>query len=289
MNRLPLAKRVQILSMLCEGSSMRSISRVVGVSINTVTRELVVAGTACAAYHDMHVRNVKACRVQCDEIWAFNYCKERAVKTAKKPAAGAGDIWTWTALASDTKLMVSWLVSPGRDSGYAIELMDDLRSRLATRVQLSTDGHRAYLEAVEGAFGADVDYGQLVKIYGEQPEGVRGRYSPAECIGADRRRVEGSPDPAHISTSHVESHNRQMRMSMRRFTRLTNAHSKKVENHCHALALYFTWYNFARQHGSLRVSPAMAAGLINTLMSMEDIVRITDEYEAAQKSAPASN
>jgi IS1 family transposase len=283
MNRLPLAKRVQILSMLCEGSSMRSISRVVGVSINTVTRELVVAGTACAAFHDATVRNVQAKRIQCDEIWAFNYCKARAVKTAKKPAAGAGDIWTWTALDSDSKLIVSWLVG-GRDSGYAIEFMDDLRSRLATRVQLTTDGHRAYLEAVEGAFGADVDYGQLIKLYGEVPEHAKGRYSPAECIGAKKQPVEGDPDPRHISTSHVESHNRQMRMSMRRFTRLTNAHSKKVANHCHALALYFTWYNFARQHGSLRVSPAMAAGVTDTLLSMEDIVKLTHAYEAAQKS-----
>ena len=162
--------------------------------------------------------------------------------------------------------------------------MDDLRSRLATRVRFTTDGHRAYLEAVEGAFGADVDYGQLIKIYGELPESMKGRYSPAECIGAERRTVEGSPDPAFVSTSHVECRNRQMRMSMRRFTRLTNAHSKKVENHCHALALYFTWYNFARQHGSLRVSPAMQAGIMDTLWSMEDIVRITDEFEALQKS-----
>ena len=283
MNRLPLAKRVQILSMLCEGSSMRSISRVVGVSINTVTRELVVAGTACAAFHDATVRNVEAKRIQCDEIWAFNYCKARAVKGAKKPAPGAGDIWTWTALDSDSKLIVSWLVG-GRDSGYAIEFMDDLRARLATRVQLTTDGHKAYLEAVEGAFGSDVDYAQLIKLYGEVPESMKGRYSPAECIGARKERVEGDPDFAHVSTSHVESHNRQMRMSMRRFTRLTNAHSKKVENHCHALALYFTWYNFARQHGSLRVSPAMAAGVTDTLLSMEDIVKITDSYEVAQKS-----
>lgn len=267
---------------------MRSISRVVGVSINTVTRELVVAGAACAAFHGATVQNVHAKRVQCDEIWAFNYCKARAVKTAKKPVPGSGDIWTWTAIDSDSKLIVSWLVG-GRDSGYAIEFMDDLRARLATRVQLTTDGHSAYLEAVEGAFGADVDYGQLIKLYGPVPGGVTGRYSPAECIGARKERIEGNPDFAHVSTSHVESHNRQMRMSMRRFTRLTNAHSKKVANHCHALALYFTWYNFARIHGSLRVSPAMAAGVTDTLLSMEDIVRITDEYEAAQKPAENSN
>ena len=167
--------------------------------------------------------------------------------------------------------------------------MDDLRSRLANRVQLTTDGLRAYLEAVEGAFGADIDYAQLIKLYGEVPESMKGRYSPAECIGARKERVEGDPDWAHVSTSHVESHNRQMRMSMRRFTRLTNAHSKKVANHCHALALYFTWYNFARQHWTLRISPAMAAGVTDTLWSMEDIARITDEHEAAQKSAAGSN
>ncbi len=284
MNRLPLAKRVQILAMLCAGSSMRSVSRVVGVSINTVTRELVLAGTACAAFHDAKVRNVKARRVQCDEIWAFNNCKARAVKTAKAPVTGAGDIWTWTALDSDSKMILSWLVG-GRDSGYAVEFMDDLRSRLATRVQVTTDGHRACLEAVEGAFGGDVDYEQLIKLYDDVPESVKGGYSPTECIGARKERVEGSPSPRHVSTSHAESRNRQMRMSMRRFTRLTNAHSRKVENHCHALALYFVWYNFARQHGSLRVSPAIQARVTDTLWSMEDIVRITDEFEAAQKSS----
>jgi len=262
---------------------MRSISRVAGVSINTVTRELVITGTACAAFHDAAVRDVKAKRVQCDEIWAFTYCKERKVKTAKAAPADAGDIWTWTALESETKLIVSWLVG-GRDSSYAMEFMDDVAQRLANRVQLTSDGHKAYLEAVEGAFGGDVDYAQLVKLYGAAPESAKGRYSPAECVGARKVRVEGDPDPAHVSTSYVERQNLTMRMSMRRFTRLTNAHSKKAENHCHSLALYFCWYNFARQHSSLRISPAMAAGLTDTLWSMEDIVRLTDEHEAAQKS-----
>jgi IS1 family transposase len=283
MNKLPLEKRIQILSMLCEGSSMRSVSRVVSVSINTVTKLLIDAGTACAAFHDARVRNVAVKRIQCDEIWAFN-AKAKNVPTAKAAPPGAGDIWTWTALDSDSKLIVSWLIG-GRDSGYAMEFMDDLASRLATRVQLTTDGHRAYLEAVEGAFGADVDYAMLVKLYGDSLEkGPERKYSPSVCLGARNDRIEGNPDPDHVSTSHVESHNRQMRMSMRRFTRLTNAHSKKLANHGHHLALYFVWYNFARIHSSLRVSPAMAAGVSDTLLSMADIVRITDEYEASQKS-----
>ncbi len=255
---------------------MRSISRVVGVSINTVTKLLVDAGTACAAFHDAKVRDVKSKRIQCDEIWSFCYAKARNVPTAKKAIDGAGGVWTWTALDSDSKLMVLWLIG-GRDSGYALELMDDLAGRLANRVQLTTDGHRAYLEAVEGAFGADVDYAMLIKLYGEAPDrGPERKYSPSICLGARKQRIEGDPDPAFVSTSHIESHNKTMRMSMRRFTRLTNAHSKKVANHGHALALYFVWYNFARIHSSLRVSPAMEAGLTDTLWSMADIVGLVD-------------
>jgi IS1 family transposase len=276
MNKLPLTKRVQILSMLVEGSSMRSISRVVGVSINTVTKLLVDAGTACAAYHDEHVRGVTASRIQCDEIWSFCYAKAKNVARAKAAPGDAGDVWTWSALDSDSKLVVSWLVG-GRDSDYAIEFMDDLRSRLENRVQLTTDGHKAYLEAVEGAFGGDVDYAQLVKLYGEPKEkGPERKYSPSVCLGARKTAVEGNPDPACVSTSHVERHNLTMRMSMRRFTRLTNAFSKKVENHCHALALYFVWYNFCRIHKSLRVTPAMAAGVTDTLRDMEWIAGLID-------------
>jgi IS1 family transposase len=200
------------------------------------------------------------------------------VATAKAAPIGAGDTWTWTGICAQSKLIVSWLVG-GRDGGYAMEFMDDLRSRLANRVQLTTDGHRAYLEAVEGAFGADVDYAQLVKLYGEAPESMKGRYSPAECTGTVKTRIEGNPDPKHVSTSYVERQNLTMRMSMRRFTRLTNAHSKKFANHCHALAIYFVWYNWARINSAVRMSPAMAAGLTDKLMDMADIVRIVDAYE----------
>ncbi|MGF1623285.1 MAG: IS1 family transposase, partial [Alphaproteobacteria bacterium] len=200
MNKLPLQTRVQILSMLVEGSSMRSISRVAGVSINTVSKLLVDAGEACAAYHDEHVRQVKAARVQCDEIWLFCYAKQKNVATAKAAPSAAGDVWTWTALDADSKLIVSYLVG-GRDSEFAMWFMDDVAARLATRVQLTTDGHSAYLQAVEGAFGADVDYAQLIKLYGTAPEAAKGRYSPAECVGARKQPVEGKPDPRHVSTS----------------------------------------------------------------------------------------
>jgi IS1 family transposase len=278
MNKLPLAKRTQILSLLCEGASMRSISRVCDVSINTVSKLLVDAGEPCLALHDETVRNVKGSRIQCDEIWSFCYAKEKNVAGAKAPANGAGDVWTWTALDANTKLIVAYYVGD-RSGQSAIALMDDLRDRLANRVQLTTDGHKAYLEAVEGAFGGDVDYAQLVKLYGNSPESFKGCYSPAECIGARKERVEGNPDIKHVSTSHVERQNLTMRMSMRRFTRLTNAFSKKLDNHIYALALYFTFYNFIRIHKSLKVTPAMAAGVTNKLWSMEDIVRRIDEAE----------
>lgn len=278
MNKLPLAKRVQILSMLVEGSSMRSISRVVDVSINTVSALLVDAGKACAAHHDATVRGVRSKRVQADEIWSFCYAKEKNVATAKAAPEDAGDVWTWTALDADSKLIVSYLVG-GRDADYAHEFMQDVAARVANRVQLTTDGHKAYLDAVEGVFGADIDYAMLIKHYGA-PVGALGRYSPGDCTGVDLRRVEGRPALAHVSTSYAERQNLTMRMSMRRFTRLTNAFSKKAENHTHALALYFTFYNFVRQHKTLRCSPAMAAGLSTTLWSMEDVVALIDAREA---------
>lgn len=273
MNKLPLKTRTQILNMLCEGSSMCSISRVADVSINTVSKLLVDAGKFCAALHDREVRNVKAKRVRCDEIWSFTAAKQRKVAAMKNPVEGAGDTWTWTALGSDSKLIISWLVG-GRDGEYALAFMDDVKERLANRVQLTTDGHKAYLNAVEEAFGADIDYAMLVKMYGE-PEGKavpqERRYSPAVCTGAKKTRIEGSPDLAHVSTSHVERQNLTMRMQMRRFTRLTNAFSKKFENHVHMVALYTVWYNFIRIHKTLKMSPAMAAGLSQTLCSMDDV------------------
>jgi IS1 family transposase len=276
MNKLPLQIRVQILSMLCEGASMRSISRIADVSVNTVVKLLIDAGKACSAYHDQKVRGVKAKRVQVDEIWSFTYAKQKNVAKAKAAPAAAGDTWTWTAIEGDTKLLVSWLVG-GRDSDYAMGFMDDLRSRLANRVQLTSDGHRAYLEAVEGAFGSDVDYAQLVKLFGAAPEGAKGRYSPAECTGIRKMPIEGNPDPKHISTSFVERNNLTMRMQMRRFTRLTNAFSKKFENHMHMVALYTVWYNFVKQHKSLGgLSPAMAAGINPTLWSMSDLAEMVD-------------
>ena len=281
-DKLTSAKRVQILSMLVEGASMRSISRVVDVSINTVTKLLEDAGRACIAHHETAVRNVPASRIQCDEIWAFCCAKQQTVELAVAAPEEAGDVWTWTAIEAHSKLIVSYLAG-GRDAGYAYEFMQDLAGRLANRVQLTTDGHKAYLSAVEGAFGADVDYAQLIKLYGDTP-GPAGRYSPAECTGIIKHRVEGNPDRKHVSTSYVERQNLTMRMSMRRFTRLTNAFSKKAENHVHALALYFTFYNFVRQHKTLQCSPAMAAGLSKTLWSMEDVVALIDARAEPSKA-----
>lgn len=284
MNKLPIEKRRQILAMLCEGSSMRSIERITSVSINTVSKLLVEAGEACLILHDETVHNVKASRIQCDEIWSFCYAKDKNVPAAKDAPEGAGDVWTWTAIDADTKLIVSYFVGD-RSGQSAIALMDDLRSRLSNRVQLTTDGHRAYLEAVEGAFGADVDYAQLVKMYGNVGGGKNAevRYSPAECTGIKKVRVEGNPDVKHVSTSYVERQNLTMRMSMRRFTRLTNAFSKKLDNHIHALALYFVFYNFTRIHKTLRVSPAMAAGITNRLWSLDDVIAKIDELAPAPK------
>lgn len=278
MNKLPVAKRVQILSMLVEGSSLRSISRVCDVSINTVTKLVVDAGMACATFHDEKVRNVAAKRVQCDEIWTFTYAKAKNVKGAKAAPDGAGDTWTWTAIDSDTKLMVTWWVG-NRDSNTGSQFLHDLQSRLANRIQLTSDGHPAYLQAVPHAFGDDVDFAQLVKIYRATPDSFKGRYSPAECIGAKKKTIIGNPDTDHVSTSHVERQNLTMRMSMRRFTRLTNAFSKKFQNHCHSLALYFVWYNWMRKHKAHGQTPAMAAGLTDKPMLMADLVKILDARE----------
>ena len=282
MNKLPIDKRRQILAMLCEGSSMRSISRVADVSINTVSKLLIEAGEACLILHDETVQNVKASRIQCDEIWSFCHAKQKNVASAKAAPEGAGDVWTWTAIDADTKLMVSYFVGD-RSGQSAMVLMDDLKARLSNRVQLTTDGHKAYLEAVEGAFGGEVDYAQLVKMYGPTITQA-GRYSPAECSGIKKISREGNPDIKHVSTSYVERQNLTMRMSMRRFTRLTNAFSKKLDNHIHALALYFVFYNFTRIQKTLRMSPAMAAGITDRLWSLDDVIAKIDELAPAPKA-----
>lgn len=282
MNKLPSAKRAQILSMLCEGSSMQSTARVCDVSFNSVAGLLVSAGKACEAFHDKTVRGVKSKRVQCDEAWCFVHCKQRNVATAKAAPEGAGDCWTWMGLDADNKLIIAYAVG-GRDADYANAFMQDVADRLANRVQMTTDGHKAYLDAIEGAFGCDIDYAMLIKQYGEGPASP-GRYSPGVCIGAEQRRVEGRPDPKHISTSYAERQNLNFRMGMRRFTRLTNGFSKKVENHYHMVSLYTVFHNFVRIHKTLRCTPAMAAGLSKTLWSMDDIVKLIDD--AAEPAKP---
>ena len=273
-NRLPLEKRVQILGLLVEGTSLRAASRLSGCSINTVTKLLVDVGTACQAYHDEHVRGLKCQRVQCDEIWSFVYSKQKNIPERLRSQPGVGDVWTWTAIDADSKLAVSWLVG-GRDAEYANAFMQDVADRLSNRVQLTTDGHHAYLDAVERAFGIDVDFAQLIKVYGQAPEGQK-RYSPPVCVGAKKEPFNGKPDERHISTSYVERQNLTMRMHMRRFTRLTNAFSKKVENHAHAVALHFMFYNFVRIHKTLRVAPAMAAGVTDRLWELGDVARLAD-------------
>jgi IS1 family transposase len=274
MNKLPLTTRVQILTMLCEGSSMRSISRVCDVSINTVTKLLIDAGKVCADFHDNAVRNVKAQRVQCDEIWSFSYAKARNVREAKAAPEGAGDVWTWTAIDADSKLIVSWHVGD-RSAQTATSFMGDLRARLANKVQLTTDGHNAYLKAVAD-LGFNADYAMLTKIFSRDTYTGPARYSPPIVVGTQTEVILGNPDPKHISTSFVERQNLTMRMQMRRFTRLTNAFSKKFENHCHALAIYFFWYNWTRQHKAHKLSPAMAAGLTDKLLSMSDLAEMVD-------------
>jgi IS1 family transposase len=272
MNRLSHQDRTRIVSALIEGNSIRAIARMMGNSPVTILKLLSDIGLACAVYHDQHVRNLRVRNIQCDEIWCFVGSKAKNTDPEKK-AEGWGDIWTWTAIDADTKLCVSYLVG-GRDAGWATEFMQDCASRIRGRVQITTDAHHAYLNAVEDAFGTEVDYAQLQKIYGASRGEEARRYSPAECIGCDMKVVSGNPDPKKVSTSYVERQNLTMRMQMRRFTRLTNAFSKKAENHAHAVALHFMQYNFCRIHQTLRVTPAMEAGLTDRVWSVEELVNL---------------
>jgi IS1 family transposase len=276
MNKLDLKARARILACLVEGNSIRATVRMTGAAKNTVVKLLADVGAACAEYQDKALRNLPCKRLQCDEIWSFVYAKAKNVQTAKAAPEGAGDAWTWTALCADTKLVPCWMIGP-RDGGIAYDFMQDLASRLSNRVQLTTDGHKAYLEAVEGAFEANIDYAMLVKLYGDAPnKGPERKYSPSICKGAKPTTITGNPDMAAVSTSYVERQNLTMRMSMRRFTRLTNGFSKKLENLGHAVALHFMYYNFARIHQSLRITPAMAAGVSEHVWTLEEIAALQD-------------
>ena len=277
MNKLDRETRARVLHLLCEGQSIRAATRLTGVSKKAVMKLVVDAGHACTEYQDRVLRNLTGKRIQVDEIWNFVYAKNDNVKDAKAAPKDAGDVWTWTAIDADTKLLVSWLVAD-RTTNSAMMFMDDLKERLANRVQLTSDGHRPYLTAVDTVFGNDVDYAMLQKIYGAEPRGEK-RYSPAKCIGAVKREVTGDPDAKHISTSFVERQNLTMRMHMRRFTRLTNAFSKKIENHACAVALHSMYYNFVRLHQTLKVSPAMAAGVTDRLWLISDRVQVEEDWE----------
>jgi IS1 family transposase len=271
MNKLDIKKRAQILSCLVEGNSIRATVRMTGAAKNTVVKLLADVGAACAEYQDKTLRNLPCKRVQVDEIWAFVYAKNKNVKTAKAAPCGAGDIWTWTAIDADTKLVPSWYIG-SRDAHAAFEFIQDLADRLSNRVQLTSDGYRPYLQAVDSAFGIDIDYAQLVKYYGEHVSASPERkYSPGDFCGAKVSKITGHPDPDAVSTSYIERQNLTMRMGMRRYTRLTNAFSKKVENLGHAVALHFMYYNFARIHQTLRVTPAMEAGVSDHVWSLEEI------------------
>lgn len=274
MNTLTTERKIRVIHALVEGNSIRATARMTGTAKGTVLRLLEIVGTACANYQHEHMRDLKCTRLECDEIWSFVYSKQKNVPESKRDEV-AGDVWTWVALDAETKLVPSWLVGL-RDGGYAYEFMMDLAGRLTNRVQLTTDGHRAYLSAVEDAFGSNIDYAMLIKVFGKEQSETR--YSPAPCIGTQTNVVQGNPDRDLVSTSYIERQNLTMRMSMRRFTRLTNAFSKKVENHEYAIALHFMYYNFGRPHKTLGtlVTPAMAAGVSDHVWSVEEIVRLAD-------------
>lgn len=277
MNKLSTEERVRVVAALVEGNSIRATVRLTGVAKNTVVKLLAELGCACAEYHAEHVRGVKATRVECDEIWSFVGAKEKNASEERK-AEGWGDVWTWTAIEAESKLIVSWLVAD-RSGASACQFMEDVASRLANRIQLTTDGHKVYMEAVEAAFGGAIDYAMLIKKYGAERPG-EARYSPAVCTGCDKLPVVGKPDMARVSTSYVERQNLTMRMGMRRFTRLTNGFSKKVENHAHAVALHFMHYNFCRMHQTLRCTPAMAVGLADHRWTLDELVGLLEEREA---------
>jgi IS1 family transposase len=282
MKRLTMEQKTRVVAALVEGNSIRSTVRLTGVAKNTVLKLVLDLAEACAAYHNRNVRNLKVRRLQCDEIWQFVGSKAKNT-TPEKKEIGWGDVWTWTALDADTKLCVSYLVG-GRDLGWAKEFMQDCAKRIRNRVQITTDGHKAYLEAVENAFGADIDYAQLQKIYGAAAENHT-RYSPATCIGCDMKVVSGDPDPKHVSTSFVERQNLSMRMSIRRFTRLTNGFSKRIENHAAAVAIWFMYYNFCRVHATLRVTPAMESGLSNHVWTIEELCELLPKQIPVSRQA----
>jgi IS1 family transposase len=281
MNKLPRSKRVEIITLLVEGMSLRAVTRATGASINTVTKLLVTAGMACSDYQHEKMQNLHCRRIQVDEIWAFTYCKDKNLDTAKAAPDQAGSIWTWVAIDADTKLVPTWMIGD-RDGATAHYFIKSLAGRIANRIQLTSDGHRPYLTAVETHFGGDIDYAVLVKHYGPSGDSAdpSRRYSPAECIAVQPMARTGNPDPKHISTSFVERQNLTMRMSIRRFTRLTNAFSKKAENHAWAVALHFMHYNFCRIHKTLKCTPAMKAGVTPHLWEIVDLVRMIEDWEA---------
>jgi IS1 family transposase len=278
MKQLPTEQRVAVVRCLTEGCSIRATVRMTGVAKNTIVKLLAALGQACSEYQDRAMRNLQCKRLQLDEIWSFVYSKSKNVPAEKAGEFGIGDVWTWTAIDAETKLVPSWLVGP-RDGETAKTFVADLAGRLAHRVQITSDGHSAYLQAVEDAFGWEVDYAMLVKVYGGNGGQAESRYSPGICVGCNKHAVKGNPDPNHISTSFAERQNLSMRMAMRRFTRLTNAFSKKVENHAHAIALYFMHYNFCRIHQTLRATPAMRAGVTGHIWSIEEIVALLPELK----------
>lgn len=280
MNKLSTEKRSQVVSALVEGNSIRATVRMTGVSKNTIAKLLLELGEACANYLDKNLVNLNCKRIQCDEIWSFVGAKEKNVPFEKRGQFGVGDVWTWVAMDADTKLIAAWAVG-GRDAGTAYGFIQDLANRLANRVQLTTDGHRAYLSAVEDALGSNVDYAMLVKLYGSDSESDT-RYSPAECIGCREVIISGRPDPKHISTSFIERQNLTMRMGMRRFTRLTNAFSKKLENHIASIAIHYMHYNYVRVHQSLRVTPAMEAGVSDHVWSIAELIALLDTKQSEQ-------